>query len=255
MIYTHALDPVMLSLGPVQLHWYGLMYALSFFCGWLWLRRAAAAGRVSLSADDIETLLFALLLGVILGGRLGHFLFYEQEVLFTDPLQFFQVWQGGMSFHGGLLGVTVSLFWATQRFQMPLLRLADLILPPVALGLSFGRLGNFINGELWGVPTNSSWGVIFPQAGDLLARHPSQLYEAAYSLLIFIVLFWLFRHTARAGQITFTFLVLYGLFRMIVETCWREPIAGFIGPLTTGAAYSLPLFLVGVGGLIVLQRK
>jgi len=255
MIYTHTLDPILLALGPIQLHWYGLMYALGFFSGWLWLRRAADAGRISLTADQIETLLFALFLGVILGGRMGHFLFYEQATLFADPLQFFQVWRGGMSFHGGLLGVAVALFWAVQRFQIPILRLADLILPPVALGLFFGRIGNFINGELWGLPTSGAWGVIFPQSGDLLARHPSQLYEAAYSLLIFAVLVWLSKTKARAGHGTFTFLLLYGFFRILVETFWREPIAGFIGPLTAGAAYSIPVLLAGLIGLGWLRWK
>jgi phosphatidylglycerol:prolipoprotein diacylglycerol transferase len=256
-IWTHNLDPVALDLGFLQIHWYGVMYALAFLAGYFFLRYASKTKSTDLTEQQIDLLVFAVAGGVIVGGRLGHFLFYDFQTLITDPLQFFTVWRGGMSFHGGLIGVITALYFAARHFKKPLLELSDLILIPTALGLFFGRLGNFINGELWGVPTEADWGVVFPRAGEL-PRHPSQLYEAAKNLLIFGVLLRIWHvayNTKKPGLISFSFLTLYGAGRIIVEQFWRAPVDGYILGLTTGQFWSVPVLLLGVSGLIMRWRS
>jgi phosphatidylglycerol:prolipoprotein diacylglycerol transferase len=269
-------DPIAISLGPVAIHWYGLMYLCAFltFYG---LGRLQMAGRMAhsrMTARDLDDLLLWGALGVVLGGRLGYVFFYKPDYYLQHPIEILWVWQGGMAFHGGLLGVVVALlgFAASRqhlggdasgraltwpnRFWV----LADFVAPLVPLGLAFGRLGNFINGELWGRVTDPTapWAMVFPQAGDGLARHPSQLYQLALEGLALFALLWLFSARRRpAGQVAGLFLVGYGMSRFIVEFA-REPDA-FLGLLSLGLSMgqwlSLPMILGGVVLMIWAARR
>jgi phosphatidylglycerol---prolipoprotein diacylglyceryl transferase len=270
------LDPIAISLGPVAIHWYGLMY-LCAFLAFYGLGRWQMAGRMAhsrMTARDLDDLLLWGALGVVLGGRLGYVFFYKPDYYFQHPMEILWVWQGGMAFHGGLLGVVVALlgFAASRqhlggdgsgrsltwpdRFWV----LADFVAPLVPLGLAFGRLGNFINGELWGRVTDPTapWAMVFPQAGDGLARHPSQLYQLALEGLALFVLLWLFSARRRpAGQVAGLFLVGYGLARFVVEYA-REPDA-FLGLLSFGLSMgqwlSLPMILGGLGLMAWAGRR
>lgn len=250
MIWTHAIDPIALSLGPLQVHWYGLMYLLAFASAYLLGRVRARRSDSGWSEQQLSDLIFYGAIGVILGGRFGYVLFYHFDYFLQDPLWLFAVWEGGMSFHGGLLGVILVLLWFARRESKTLLQIGDFVAPLVPLGLAAGRLGNFIGGELWGRPTDQSWGVIFPRAGDQLARHPSQLYEALLEGVVLFVVVWLYSQRSRApGAVSGLFLMLYGVARSAVEL-FREPDAhlGFIGFdfLTMGQLLSAPMILVGV---------
>lgn len=250
MITYPAIDPVLLSLwGPIQIRWYGLMYLLGFLCAWLLAKYRAKHFAPNWSASDIEDLIFFAAMGVILGGRLGYLLFYSKGQWLDDPLMIFRIWEGGMSFHGGLLGVIIALFVFAKKYQRSFLATTDFAAPLVPLGLAFGRLGNFINGELWGRPTQVPWAMIFPYA-DELPRHPSQLYAMTLEGFVLFGLVWTFAMKPRQdGQISAVFLIGYAICRIITE-CFREPDPqwGFlIGHwLTMGQLLSLPLFIFGV---------
>lgn len=260
MIFTHPeIDPILLQLGPLAIRWYGLMYVFGFIAGWLLGRariaRSQRQGRALLQYQDFDNLLLFIALGVILGGRIGYVLFYQWESLWQQPdaLQalylFIKVWDGGMSFHGGLLGVTSALALFSWFNHKHFFQVTDFIAPLVPPGLFFGRLGNFINGELWGRPTGGDWGMIFPQV-DALARHPSQLYQAALEGIFLFVLLWWFSHKPRqTGRITALFLIGYGSVRIISEF-FREPDAhlGFIALdwVTMGQILSLPMIALGL---------
>ncbi len=255
-------DPVAISLGPVAIRWYGLMYLIAFagfyVLGRLRLRRAQFANASQLSVTEHEDLLFWGALGVVLGGRLGYVIFYQPGYFLAHPLEIFALWQGGMSFHGGLLGVlaAVALYCALRGKQF--LRVMDFVAPLVPLGLAAGRLGNFINGELWGRPTEMPWGVVFPQAGDAIARHPSQLYQfAGEGLLLFAWLWWYSARPRGVGAVSGMFLLGYGLLRFLAEF-GREPDA-FLGLLTMGLTMgqllSLPMAAAGVWLILRAGRK
>ena len=188
MIYP-TIDPVALSLGPIQIHWYGLMYLLGFSGAW-WLGRLRA-DRFGWTAVEVEDLLFYGAIGVIVGGRLGYSLFYDLPALIDNPLNLFKVWQGGMSFHGGLLGVVVAFGFFARATGKSYFSISDFIVPMVPVGLFFGRIGNFINGELWGKISDVPWAMIFPNAGPL-ARHPSQLYEAMLEGVLLFLILWIY---------------------------------------------------------------
>jgi len=177
MLQHPQFNPVALQIGPLAVHWYGLMYLLAFALVWLLGRRRIRQGKIALTQRQLEDLLFYGVLGVIVGGRVGYALFYKLDDFLARPWELFYVWQGGMSFHGGLIGVLVALWLLARKIGHPFLSISDSIAPLIPLGLAAGRMGNFINGELWGRPTNLPWGMAFPQAGDTIARHPSQLYE------------------------------------------------------------------------------
>lgn len=256
-------DPVALKIGPLALHWYGLMYLLAF-------AQMYALGRLRLHhpgfqaaqwrARDLEDLLFFGALGVILGGRLGYVIFYKPLFYLEHPLEILYVWQGGMSFHGGLLGVLIAcaLFAWQRRRREPepptrILEVTDFVVPLVPLGLAFGRLGNFINGELWGreASTDLPWAMIFPQSGSHIARHPSQLYQLLLEGLLLFVLLWLLARRAPpqpAGRISGYFLLGYGVLRFCAEF-FREP-DGFLGllalDLSMGQWLTLPMILLGL---------
>ena len=252
-----AIDPVFLRLGPLQFRWYGLMYVIGFLASYFLIRNEARRRKLSMDNEAVADFIFCLALGVVLGGRLGYVLFYDLGSYLSNPLRIFAIWQGGMSFHGGLLGVAVAGLWYARRFQLPYLQLADLVALATPVGLGLGRIGNFINGELFGRPTTAAWGMIFPDGGPL-PRHPSQLYEA---LLEGVVLFFLVRFLARRFQAPGTaiaaFLGGYGLFRFVVEL-FRQPdsqLGLYWGFFSMGQLLSLPLFLAGGILLVWLNWK
>lgn len=247
MLTYPSIDPVAVSLGPFQVHWYGLMYVIGFIAAW-WLGRQRAE-RIGLTRDDVGDLLFYGALGVVLGGRLGYALFYGLEQWLADPLWIFRIWDGGMSFHGGLLGVLLASWIFARRKGLAFFTLTDFVAPLVPIGLGAGRIGNFINHELPGRLTDLPWGMPFPGMGPE-PRHPSSLYEALLEgLVLFVVMWWVSAQPRRRGFVSGLFLVLYGVFRFAVEFVRRpDPQLGFIAFdwLTMGMLLSLPMILAGL---------
>jgi phosphatidylglycerol:prolipoprotein diacylglycerol transferase len=256
MTFPH-IDPVIVRIGPLAIRWYGMMYLIGFGTAYLLIRHLARLRNLPLNKDGISDLLFYAVLGVVLGGRLGYVLFYNPAQYLSRPLEVFAVWQGGMSFHGGLLGVVVAAVIFCRRRKLPILLTGDILVTSATIGLGLGRLGNFINGELWGRVTDLPWGMVFP-GGGLLPRHPSQLYEAALEgLLLFLLLYLLHRKKVAAGVPFFCFFIGYGLFRFLVEFV-RQPDAhlGFLwGGATMGQLLSLPMILFGLAGALSLYRQ
>jgi len=258
MLVHPQFNPVALQLGPLAIHWYGLMY-LAGFMTFLWLgrKRIAVLNHPQINAKLLDDLLFYGVLGVILGGRLGYVFFYKASYYFAHPLEIFAVWQGGMSFHGGFLGVLMAMAWFAHKQKLHWLQLTDFIAPLVPPGLAFGRLGNFINGELWGRPTDVPWAMIFPKV-DNLPRHPSQLYEFALEGVLLFALLWLYARKPRpVGAVSGAFLIGYGSFRFIAEFS-REP-DDFLGLLSLGMSMgqwlSLPMVIAGIAMLIWSKRS
>jgi len=251
------IDPVFLRLGPVQLRWYGLMYMLSFIIGYFLLRGNAKRRKLDLTSDDLYDLLFFLILGVMIGGRLGYVLFYDLPAYISDPLSIFKIWQGGMSFHGGFIGVVLAALYISRKKKWNFWEIADLVSVAVPVGLGLGRIGNFINGELFGRPTNVPWGMVFPDGGEM-PRHPSQLYEALLEgLVLFLILRWLFRKNYYPGTVFWALVGFYGLFRFCVEFV-REPDAhiGFdLGPFTRGQLLTFPMLVAGLTLMVTYARR
>ena len=255
-----GIDPVALQLGPLAIHWYGLMYIAGFFAAWYLVRRQlqqAGLWQTRISRDAYEGLFTTLILGVIIGGRIGYVLFYNFSYYLGHPIEILYIWQGGMSFHGGFLGPLVFGYFYCRKHDLPFLSLADLFATVAPLGLMFGRLGNFINGELWGRVTDVSWGVIFPHAGAL-PRHPSQLYEMLLEGVVLFIIMWSLRHKDwPAGARVAVFLIGYAIARTICEN-FREPDAqlGFLfGLITMGMLLSSAMFTAGVIWLYLLLNK
>ncbi|QIA64088.1 prolipoprotein diacylglyceryl transferase [Vibrio astriarenae] len=245
------IDPVLFSLGPLSVRWYGLMYLVGFvFALWLANRRADKKGS-GWTREQVSDLLFAGFLGVVIGGRVGYVIFYNFDLFIQDPLYLFKVWTGGMSFHGGLLGVITAMFWYAKKNGRTFFGVADFIAPLVPFGLGMGRLGNFMNSELWGRVTDAPWGVVFPNGGPL-PRHPSQLYEMALEgVVLFFILNWFIKKPRPLGSVSGLFLLGYGTFRFLVEYV-REPDAhlGLFGDfISMGQILSLPMIIIG--GLMV----
>ncbi len=257
MLQFPAIDPVIVQIGPFALRWYGMMYLLGFLIGYLVIRTLSRRRQLPLNQDGQSDLLFYCVLGVILGGRFGYVLFYHASYYLQHPLQIFSVWEGGMSFHGGLLGVVVAALLFAWRRKLSALLLGDILTTAAALGLGLGRLGNFINGELWGRVTTVPWGMVFPAAGPD-PRHPSQLYEAVLEgPVLFAVLWWLHRRQAAHGVPFFAFFLLYGLFRFVVEF-FRQPDAhlGFLwAGATMGQLLCVPMMIIGVSGILLCRRR
>ncbi|RYZ70730.1 MAG: prolipoprotein diacylglyceryl transferase [Lysobacteraceae bacterium] len=269
MIYLHQIDPIALSLGPLKIHWYGMMYLLAFASAWWLGRRRIRAGRLpGVDMNGLSDLAFYCMLGVVLGGRIGYILFYSFGAFLDNPLMLLKVWEGGMSFHGGLLGVMAAALWWTRRQKLHFFDTMDFVAPLVPAGLGFGRVGNFIGAELWGKYTQAGWGVIFPtdpalshlgtaqlQAGyaagalDKFARHPSQLYQAFLEgVLMFGLVWWFSRKPRPRYAVSGLFALLYGVFRFAVEFV-RVPDEGKYlawGWLTKGQLLSVPLILLGL---------
>jgi phosphatidylglycerol:prolipoprotein diacylglycerol transferase len=255
-------DPILLQIGPVAIRWYALAYVAGILLGWrdgvmmvrntrLWGGQAPPA-----TPAQIDDLILWITLGVIAGGRLGYVLFYAPHLFVTDPLEILQVWHGGMSFHGGLLGVIIAVIGFARGNKIDMFRLGDLVAPCAPIGLFFGRIANFINGELWGRPTDVPWGIVFP-AGGPFSRHPSQLYEAALEGLVLFALLRLATHRwlwlQRRGATTGLFMLGYGIFRMTLENV-RQPdefMPHFPLGLTMGILLSLPMAL---GGAFLIWR-
>lgn len=250
MLVHPQFDPVAIHLGPLGIHWYGLMYLLAFACFiWLGRQRLRTLARDGWDEKFLDDLLFYGVLGVILGGRLGEVLFYNPSYYFANPLKILAVWEGGMSFHGGFLGVLVAMALFARGRNIQWLGLMDFIAPLVPPGLAFGRIGNFINGELWGRPTDGPWGMVFPHV-DSLPRHASQLYEFALEGIALFVLLWWYSHKPRTvGAVSGLFLIGYGSFRFIAEFA-RNPDDGIFGLMTFGVSMgqwlSLPMVLIGI---------
>jgi phosphatidylglycerol:prolipoprotein diacylglycerol transferase len=249
MLIHPQFDPVALHLGPLAIRWYGMMYLLAFafvlILGRLRIKTQPDAGWTARQLDDV---LFYGVLGVVLGGRLGYVLFYQPGHFLAHPLEIFSVWQGGMAFHGGFLGVLAAMWLFARNTGKQWLAITDFIAPLVPLGLAAGRIGNFINGELWGRPTDVPWAVVFPQI-DSIPRHPSQLYQFALEGLTLFALLWLFSRKPRpTGAVSGLFLIGYGSFRFLAEFT-REP-DSFLGllalNLSMGQWLSLPMIVAGV---------
>ena len=257
LMYPH-IDPVAVHLGPLAVHWYGLTYLAAFamflLLGTLRLWQPPFAGIQGAGAwtrRDVEDILFLGVMGVILGGRIGYCLFYKPGFYVSHPLDIFKVWQGGMSFHGGLLGVILAFSWFAWSRHKPWLQVADFVAPCVPPGLAAGRIGNFINGELWGRFADPSlpWAMVFPQSGSLMPRHPSQIYQFLMEGVLLFILLWVYaRRQHKPGQVAAMFLLGYGVFRFIAEY-FREP-DDFLGLLDFGLSMGqwlcIPMILGGI---------
>lgn len=253
MITHPNFDPVALALGPITIHWYGLMYLFGFAAAWGLAVRRSGFSYSPLQREQVDDLIFYCALGVVLGGRFGYVLFYNFDKFLVDPLWLLKVWQGGMSFHGGLLGVLMAMLFYARRIQVDAAKLLDFVVPLAPIGLGMGRVGNFIGQELWGRVANPEtvpWAMVFPNDPQLLARHPSQLYQALLEgLLLFVIVYGFSSRPRPALSVSGLFLLCYGCFRFFVEF-FRQPDGhiGFdaLGWLTRGQLLSLPMIGVGV---------
>lgn len=244
-----TIDPVVIAIGPVAIHWYGLMYLLGFGLAWGLARWRVKHFHLKWTQEQISDLIFFAAIGTILGGRIGYMLIYGGSELIHDPLSMVKLWQGGMSFHGGLIGVITAMYYFARTRKKTFLAVTDFIAPLVPLGLAAGRIGNFINGELWGRPTDLPWGMVFPDA-DLQPRHPSQLYECGLEGFLLFGIVWWYAQTSRPkGSVSAVFLIGYAVCRFIAE-CFREPDSqlGFIALnwLTMGQLLSIPMLILGL---------
>ncbi len=249
MLEYPQIDPVAIAIGPLRVHWYGLMYLLGFGAFLALGHHRAKAPRAEIAREQVSDLLFCGIIGAIVGGRVGYMLAYNFGALLADPISIFFIWEGGMSFHGGLVGVLLALWVFAGKNKLRFLEVTDFTAPLVPIGLGAGRIGNFINGELWGRVSDAPWAMVFPRAGPL-PRHPSQLYEFFFEGVVLFVVLWIYSRKPRAlGRVSAWFAILYAAARFAVEF-FREPDAhiGFIawGWLTIGQALSVPLFLLGV---------
>jgi len=258
------IDPVALQIGPVAIHWYGLMYVIGFFLVWQLVKKQLVERgewETSVKARDYEGLFTALILGVILGGRIAYILFYNLGYYAEHPIEVLYVWQGGMSFHGGLVGPIFAGWWYCNKHNMPFVSLMDRFFTVAPIGLAFGRLGNFINGELWGrvvePGSNVPWAMVFPHAGPE-PRHPSQLYELTLEgIVLFLILWFTRKKDWPAGMRVAIFLTGYAIARIFCEN-FRQPDEqlGFLfGPVTMGMLLSSAMIMVGLGWIVLLNRK
>ncbi len=243
------IDPVAFALGPLKVHWYGLMYLLGFLAAWRLALVRSEKPWSPVKRSQVEDLIVYGAFGVILGGRFGYVIFYNFDKWLADPLWLVRLWEGGMSFHGGLLGVILVLVMYAKKINRPLLSVADFVAPMVPIGLGLGRIGNFIGQELWGRPTDSAWGMVFPNDPDKLSRHPSQLYEAFLEgLVLFAILFWYSRKPRPAGAVGGLFLLFYGVFRFAVEFV-RQPDGhiqfDLFDWMTRGQLLCIPMIVAG----------
>ncbi len=260
MINYPNIDPVALDLGLVKIHWYGISYVAGILAAWLLLRYRAKQSYWDYTDEQISDLIFYGMLGIIIGGRLGSVLFYNFSDYLQRPIEIFYIQQGGMSFHGGLLGVIVAVWFFSRKTNNSFFKVSDFIAPVVPIGLGSGRIGNFINGELWGAPSNLPWAMIFPDpAAGSISRHPSQLYEALLEGLVLFIVLWWFSMTPRPVKSIFgLFLLGYGVFRFMIEFV-RIPDQhiGYLAFdwLTMGQLLSLPMIVFGLLLIILAYKK
>jgi phosphatidylglycerol:prolipoprotein diacylglycerol transferase len=257
MNYPH-IDPVAFSLGPLKIHWYGILYLVAFTSAWWLGRYRARQPNSGWRAEQIEDLIFFGALGVVLGGRIGYVLFYNFAAFLDNPLMLFEVWQGGMSFHGGLLGVMLAIGLYARKQQRGYFEVLDFVAPLVPLGLGAGRIGNFINGELWGRVSDVPWAMVFPGGGPE-PRHPSMLYEFFLEGIVLFLIIWFYSSKPRPTMaVSGLFGACYGLFRILVEFV-RMPDAhiGYMafGWVTQGMLLSLPMVVIGVGMIFYAYSK
>jgi phosphatidylglycerol:prolipoprotein diacylglycerol transferase len=263
MLIHPNFDPIALQIGPLAIRWYGLMYLIAFGAFYLLgrqrLKRASLGSPIArLNASHLEDLLFYGVLGVVVGGRLGYVLFYKPAYYLQHPLEALAIWQGGMSFHGGLVGVLVACAFFARRRGIRFLDLMDFVAPLVPLGLAAGRLGNFINGELWGRASSVPWAMVFPQSGSTQPRHPSQVYQfLGEGLLLFALLWWFSSRPRATGVVSGAFLVGYGLLRFLAEFA-REPdefLGLVLGPFTMGQLLCVPMVAAGIWLIVSGVRR
>ncbi len=258
------IDPIMLHLGTYEifghtfepaLRWYGFMYLLGFIAAMVLLNRRADKSNGLWTRDQVSDLLFYCFLGVILGGRIGYVIFYQFDYFISDPMYLFRITEGGMSFHGGLIGVITGMFYIAWKQNRHFFAVGDMVAPVVPIGLGAGRIGNFINGELWGRITDVPWAMVFPGGGPL-PRHPSQLYQFALEgVALYLLLYWFSKRTKKEGAVSGMFLVGYGIFRCVVETV-RQPDAQlgyYLGFITMGQILSVPMILIGL--YLIMRNK
>ncbi|MGI9279381.1 MAG: prolipoprotein diacylglyceryl transferase [Endozoicomonas sp.] len=259
MIPYPEIDPVAISLGPLKVHWYGLMYLAGFAGGWWLAVQRAKKSNGLWNPEQIGDLLFYVAVGVIVGGRMGYVLFYNFDYFLQNPLWLFSIWEGGMSFHGGLLGVLLAVFLYGRKLGKNFFQMTDFIAPVVPLGLGMGRLGNFIGGELWGRASDVPWAMVFPTDPSQMPRHPSQLYQFAIEgIILFAALWWFSAKPRPRMAVSGLFLLIYGIGRFCVEFV-RQPDEqlGFIAFdwLTMGQLLTVPMILLGVGLMVVAYKK
>ncbi|MBC7543192.1 MAG: prolipoprotein diacylglyceryl transferase [Candidatus Sericytochromatia bacterium] len=269
MMQYPAFNPIAVQIGPwqigplpinIQIRWYGLMYVLSFMLAYFLIQKQAKRQKLDITADDVSDVLFYLILGVLLGGRVGYILFYNFQQYIANPLEILAIWHGGMSFHGGLIGVAVATALYVRKKHLDFWHLADVLVPAVPFGLLLGRMGNFINGELWGRPTTVSWGMVFPADPYQLVRHPSQLYEAFFEGLVAGVVIWAVASMPKRprGLIPGLFITLYGVARFFIEY-YREPDAqlGLLlgGTLSMGQILCLAMVVIGLGLMAYVTKR
>jgi phosphatidylglycerol---prolipoprotein diacylglyceryl transferase len=262
--YVHwadlGLDPVLLELGPLKIRWYSLGYLAGILIGWWYLLKLLDRPGAPMARRHADDMVFYATLGIILGGRLGYVLFYRPEFYFNDPVQILRIWDGGMSFHGGVIGTTLGILWLARKHKLDWLRVHDYVACCSPFGIFLVRLANFVNGELWGRPTEVPWAIVFPAGGDA-PRHPSQLYEAGLEgILLFIVLWFLFWRTDaryQPGKLVGAFLLVYGLSRFLVELV-RQPDQGLEHlpwGLTMGQTLTVPMILGGAWLIATAKRR
>ena len=255
MLTYPEIDPIIFSIGFLKIRWYGLMYVIAFLFAWWLARRRSARPDSPVTAEQVDDLIFYGMLGVIAGGRVGYCLVYGWDDLISDPLYLFKITEGGMSFHGGLAGVLTAMWLYGRKFKQTMWQITDFVAPVVPLGLGFGRIGNFINGELWGKPTDVAWAFNINGVG----LHPSQLYEALLEGFVLFALLWWYSAKPRPYRaVSGMFLLLYGVFRFFVEF-YRVPDAHLdylaLGWVTMGQILSVPMIIIGVWLLILAYRK
>lgn len=251
------IDPIAFEIGPLVIRWYALAYLAGFLIGWRYCLRIATKKGGRPNKDDIDDFLTLAVIGVIIGGRLGYVCFYQPSYFLSEPLEALKIWNGGMSFHGGVLGVIGAMFLFAKKNKINLLKLSDYICAAAPIGLFFGRVANFINGELYGTVTGTTKGVVFPNAG-IAPRHPSQLYEAFLEGIVLFILLWLLVRSpnVKTGTVSAVFLLGYGVFRMLVEFV-REPdeYLGLIGGyISMGQILCIPMIAIGLIMLFVSKR-
>ena len=255
-MFHHAINPVLLHIGPLDVRWYGLMYVIGIIFCYFFVKWYAKAYKIKVNGEQINDIIFYLVLGLVVGGRLFYCIFYDPLYFLKNPDAIIKIWEGGMSFHGGfLLGLLLAWIYCRKQ-KLKFLRMADLFIIPIPVALALGRIGNFINGELWGRPTNLPWGVYFPLAPDegTIARHPSQIYEFFKNIIIFAALLLLSKRKGRKdGFLFFSFMLLYGLLRIIIEL-FRSPEI-VIAEISMGQWLSIPLVIVGVIGIAKTWKK
>ena len=256
MLKFPEINPVIFKIGPLSMRWYGLMYVFGFVSSYLLVIYQMKKKSLKFNRDHIDDLFFYLILGLIIGARLGYVLFYDLRTFLSNPLEIFAVWHGGMSFHGGLIGTVIAGYLVMKRKKLPFYATADLFIPTCPIGLGFGRLGNFINGELFGRPANVPWAMVFPQGGPQ-PRHPSQLYEMLLEGVVLFLTLWIYKdHKKREGDVMALFLILYGIFRIICEL-FREPdvqLGYFFGLLSMGQILSICMIAAGIIVKYALKR-